>query len=315
MGRESKERSFRSDGTMQLDRTAIVEALTVEVEEQKQACFVILEGLDVGRIVKITDTVSVIGRDPESTVHLRDDGISRHHAEVTRTGPSSLVIRDLDSTNGTFVGGKKVPQATLREGDKVLLGQRTILKFVLQDALEESYQRKMYESSTRDGLTGAYNRKYFTEKIVTDLSFARRHGLPFTLLMLDVDLFKRVNDTYGHPTGDRVLVEVTDSISGTIRTEDTLARYGGEEFAVIAQGTGGEGGGILAERIRKKIEAISFVSVDEPRTGFRVTVSIGVCTAPPRSKAPPEQILARADKNLYEAKETGRNRVVASEIE
>ena len=123
-----------------------------------------------------------------------------------------LVVTDLDSTNGTFVGGEKIAEAVLKDGDKMLLGRRTVLKFVLQDELEQSYQQQMYESSTRDGLTGAYNRKYFSQKLTADLSFARRHRIPFSLLMLDIDFFKKINDTHGHRTGDDGIFEVVGEV-------------------------------------------------------------------------------------------------------
>ncbi len=316
MGRPPTEKRFRlSDKTMQIDRSTIAEQmLQAKVSSSRRACFIVLGGLDVGSVVQLENDVVTIGRDPKCDLMLRDDGISRHHAEVTRSGPDYIVIRDLNSTNGTFVDGKKISEAKLRDGEKVLLGRRTVLKFVLQDELEESYQRQMYESSTRDGLTGAYNRKYFNEKIVADLSFARRHQVPFTLLLLDIDFFKKVNDTFGHRTGDKVLISVTDSISNTIRTEDILSRYGGEEFAVIAQGTGAKGGYALGGRIRQAVAETPVIAEDGSNRVVQVTVSIGLSTVLPGVATEPETVVSAADKNLYEAKETGRNRVIASQI-
>ncbi|MCP4679279.1 MAG: diguanylate cyclase [Deltaproteobacteria bacterium] len=315
MTRLKKENHYRlSDKTMQIDRSTIAEQMQRATSSSRKASFIILGGLDVGSVVKIEGMEATLGRDPNAEIVLRDDGISRHHAEVTRVG-DTLVIRDLNSTNGTFVDGKKINQATISDGGKVLLGRRTVLKFVLQDEIEETFQRQLYESSTRDGLTGAYNRKYFIDKIVTDISFATRHKLPFTLLLLDIDFFKKVNDTYGHRTGDKVLIAVTDVISATIRTEDVLARYGGEEFAVIAQGTDLEGGGALAERIRKRIADTPVTAAEDSSTIVKVTASIGVATSKPGLASQPDAMVSAADKNLYEAKETGRNKVVASLME
>jgi two-component system, cell cycle response regulator len=273
-----------------------------------------LGGLDVGSVVPFVGSVFVIGRDSKCNLILRDDGISRQHVEVKRTDDDFIIVRDLGSTNGTFIDGKKITEATLRDGEKVLLGRRTVLKFVMQDELEQSYQIQMYESSTRDGLTGTFNRKYFVQKIVADLSFAKRHGIPFSLLLLDIDFFKKVNDTHGHRTGDQALVSVTEAINATIRTEDLLARYGGEEFAVIAQGTNLVGGEALGERIRKRIAETDIPIADESGKFIKVTVSIGVATLPPGVAAQPEAVVSAADKNLYQAKEAGRNRVVASRI-
>ncbi|MDJ0761950.1 MAG: GGDEF domain-containing protein [Myxococcota bacterium] len=303
-----------SDRTLQIDRSTLAEQMLNVNAIKKKASFIILGGLDIGSVRPIDKSKMIIGRDPKCDLVLRDDGISRHHAEVTHMGLGSVAIRDLDSTNGTFIEGKRIKDAVLRDGEKVLLGRRTILKFVLQDELEQSYQQQMYESSTRDGLTGAYNRKYFIKKTLADLSFSRRHNLPFTLLLLDIDFFKKINDTYGHRTGDQVLVRVTETIHGIIRAEDSLARYGGEEFAIVAQGTDINGGSSLAERIRSGIESKVFKAVDGSEASFHITVSIGVATVSPGITSQPESVVSAADSNLYQAKNTGRNRVVSSEV-
>jgi two-component system cell cycle response regulator len=311
----SNKRENWAELTMQIDRTTSKEKVLAIGAGSKQACFLVLGGMDVGKIIPISADVVTIGRDPKCDLVLRDDGISRIHAEVTRSGLGYVLVRDLESTNGTYVGGKQVTEAELKDGEKVVLGRRTILKYVLQDELEQSYQRKMYESSTRDSLTGIFNRRYFVQKIVADLSFARRHKIPFSLLLLDIDHFKNVNDTHGHLVGDKVLVAVTQAITETIRTEDLLARYGGEEFAIIAQGTDLAGGRALAERIRQRVAETQVLASDDANSDVRVTVSLGVAAVPPGFATNPETLVSKADKNLYEAKETGRNRTVASELE
>ncbi len=305
----------QSDRTMQIDRSLIDKQLRNVKTTHKKACFVIMGGLDVGSIVEMTTMKITVGRDPTCDFVLRDDGISRYHIEVTRSGDDHVAVHDLGSTNGTFVHGEKVREAVLEDGDKMLLGRRTVLKFVFQDELEQSYQRQMYESSTRDGLTGVYNRKYFAQKMDSDLSFARRHLIPFTLLMLDIDFFKQVNDTYGHRTGDDVIIAVADAIKTTIRTEDALARYGGEEFVVLAPGTDVNGGHALAERIRANVAGGSVPAQNDNRDPVRVTVSIGVATIQPGVHFHAEDLVAIADKNLYEAKRGGRNCTVTSLIE
>ncbi len=303
-----------SEKTLQIDRTTMAEQMRRANTSTKKACFVVLGGLDVGSIIDIVGSKMSIGRDPSCDLVLRDDGISRRHVDVIRVDSNSILVQDLGSTNGMFVGGDKVTKAILKDGEKILLGRRTILKFVLQDELEESYQRKIYESSTCDGLTGVFNRKYFNQKMASDLSFARRHQIPFSLLMLDIDLFKSVNDTYGHTVGDSVLVSVANTISETIRSEDTLCRYGGEEFAVIAQGTDLEGGSALAERIRIRIEKNRIQINKDKEMAISTTVSLGVTEVPPGVTALPELVISDADKNLYIAKREGRNKVVASKI-
>ncbi len=296
--------------TIQIDRSTIAEQM--RNEKQKKACFIVIGGLDVGSVIGLDEPVVTMGRDVDCKVVLKDDGVSRFHAEVRREGPDKVIIKDLGSTNGTFVAGERIDQAALTDGTKVLIGRRTILKFVFQDELEHSYQQQMYESSTRDGLTGIYNRKYFAQKLLTDLSFARRHQIFCTLAMFDIDHFKKVNDTYGHRAGDKVLIGVTEAVNKMIRTEDVLARYGGEEFAVIAQGTDFKGGAALGERIR---ECVAQQKVNIAKGGeliLQVTVSVGVATISPTKEIEPSAVVSAADANLYQAKNKGRNRVVAT---
>lgn len=304
----------KTQRTLQIDRSSLAEQMAKAQKAERRACFVILGGLDVGSVLTLKDDQTIVGRDPACDMVLRDDGISRRHVRVRRIDSQHIEITDLGSTNGTFVGGEKVSSAQLRDGDKVLLGRRTVLKFVLYDDIEHQYQETMYESSTCDALTGVFNRKYFDEKLVTYLSFARRHRVPFTLILLDIDHFKKVNDTFGHRTGDDVLRSVSDVVRKMIRTEDSLSRYGGEEFAIIAQGTDVEGGLILAERVRKKVSQTQIATQATGSIEIRVTVSLGVATVGPGVEISPEKLIEEADKNLYKAKENGRNQTVGSEL-
>ncbi len=304
-----------TDATMQLDQSPVAEVMRdVTISGRKRPSLLILGGLDVGNLYVLENQITRVGRDATCDLVLRDDGISRQHVEVRRMSGDRLLVKDMNSTNGIFVDGEQVAQAIIHPGDKVLLGRRTILKYELQDALEQSYQKQIYDSTTKDGLTGIFNRKHFSHRITSDLSFSRRHKIPCSVLMIDIDHFKQVNDTWGHRTGDQVLIAIVAAIKSTVRTEDMLARYGGEEFVVVAPGTHFEGGRALAERIRSRIEQERVTSLDDSRTTFMITASIGVATVPPGVVTTPEAVVTVADKNLYVAKESGRNRVVASEM-
>jgi diguanylate cyclase (GGDEF)-like protein len=308
----------RGDGyssTSEIEIPKLARKVLEAENANRQPCLVILGGLDMGRVIPVTDQGVVIGRDETCELALSDDAISRYHLEVHLTAPGLVSIRDLDSTNGTFVRGKRVHSADLSDGDKLFLGRSTVLKLVVHDDLDLSYQRELYESSTRDGLTGTFNRRYFTEKINSDLSFGRRHGLPLSLLMLDIDHFKQVNDTYGHDVGDEVLRSFSKTVTRSIRTEDVLARYGGEEFAIIAQGTDFEGGRALGERIRQAVGASTIGHSMTDGSGINITVSTGVASLKSGRAADAAVMIAIADGNLYAAKSAGRDRVVASEVE
>ncbi len=303
---------YMRETTDRIDLSEVaMEALSAN-REGKKAHLLVLAGQDVGRTIALDHNSIIIGRDLECGVSMQGEGISRQHARLSLDNKNMYMIEDLSSTNGTFVRGQRITRCALLDGDKVLLGRRTVLKFMIQNEIEENYFQEMYESSTRDALTGVYNRKYLLEKVVVDLSFARRHHIPFTLMMIDIDHFKQINDTYGHQTGDRALQVVASSIDGMIRVEDTFGRYGGEEFAIIAQGTKFEGGKVFGERVRQLVAEQSISVVGHPEQTFTLTISMGVATVQGDVIAHSATIISVADKNLYAAKAAGRNRVVAS---
>src|SRR5437868_5729083 len=151
-----------------------------------RAYLIVLAGSAVGEMYKIESDRTIIGRSAKAQVRLIDDGISREHAEIVLEN-GQVVLHDLGSTNGTFCNGVKVDARPLVDGDKILVGSTTILKFTYHDNLDEVFQRQMYESSLRDGLTKAFNKKYFTDRLESEFTFATRHNAPLTLLMFDID--------------------------------------------------------------------------------------------------------------------------------
>lgn len=272
---------------------------------QVAAYIVVLQGTNVGEMHKIEGPELVIGRAASATIRLNDDGISRRHCRVLSLG-GQLVIEDLGSANGTLVNGEMVQQHPLKEGDKIRLGATTTLKFTYQDKLDESFQQQMIDAALRDGLTRTYNKKFFQDRLETEFAYARRHKTMLSLVMFDVDYFKKVNDTYGHLAGDAVLVNLARITQATIRTEDVLARYGGEEFAVICRGTPLLNAGVLGERLRSRVETEVF---DYQNARLPVTISVGVAALPEANVNASADLVRDADSALYEAKRSGRNRV------
>ncbi len=273
-----------------------------------RAYLIVLAGMSRGQMFKLDKERSVIGRGGEVQIRLSDEGISREHA-VVHLSADRVLVEDLGSTNGTFCNGMRVTTRELDDGDKIMLGSTTILKFTYHDRLDEQFQQQMYESALRDGLTRVYNRKHFDNLIGKEFAFASRHGSPLALLFIDLDFFKKVNDTFGHPAGDYVLSEVSGVLTSAVRSEDVVARFGGEEFCVLCRGTDATGARDLAERLRVEIEQRRLVY------GTRVipvTISVGVAAMPDPSMTQPMALLAAADKALYEAKRAGRNRVVVA---
>ena len=265
----------------------------------------------IGKMLKLEKGEFVMGRAPDTQLQVEDDGISRKHCKITPAANGFFQLVDLGSTNGTFLNGIKVNVATLQDGDKIQIGANSVVKFSIQDQLEEQYQRSIYESATRDGLTRIFNKKYFLDTLRKEFAYCLRHRVPLSLVMFDIDHFKKINDTYGHPAGDYVLQRVAAKVAETVRQEDLFARYGGEEFALMLRESPSDKAVRAAERCRRAIDGAEFVFNGTP---IRVTVSLGVATVLDSDFAQPEDLIASADKYLYRAKKGGRNRVEAHEI-
>ncbi len=264
-------------------------------------------GLEAGRICSVEGPYVSFGRSDECTHMFDEASLSRVHARIIPQA-GRYFVEDAGSRNGVYVNELKVTRAELRDGDRVRLGSAITLRFQLVDAKEEAALAKVYESSVRDGLTGAFNRKYLDDRLLAEVAFAVRHKSALSIVLLDLDHFKKVNDTYGHPAGDEVLKETAGLLRAALRTEDILARYGGEEFVIVARNVELRKAVLLGERVRAIVE----------RTPVRFeghvipcTISAGVasleCCGDKRDGA---TLIALADERLYKAKEGGRNWVV-----
>jgi len=179
------------------------------------------------------------------------------------------------------------------------------LSRLLQDV--ESENRSLAELSVNDGLTKLRNRRYFDDIYAQSWQDAEEAGLPISLLLLDVDHFKQVNDQYGHLVGDECLVQVASALRHSVHhPEDVVCRYGGEEFVVILPDTCSDNAMLVAERVRRFIEGMDIALEQKV---IRITVSVGVASLYPTSDDTPQDLLARCDEALYTAKREGRNRV------
>jgi diguanylate cyclase (GGDEF)-like protein len=181
------------------------------------------------------------------------------------------------------------------------------LAYELKEANE-----KLRELASRDGLTGLYNHRFFQEALDLELARAQRYGRAVALVLFDIDHFKKINDTHGHPSGDVVLANLSKAVQSLVRTNDIVARYGGEEFAIVMPETDIEGATILAERVRGVIENLEFLAKG---TKIKATVSLGVTSYKPGARIVERaNMVAVADKALYISKQSGRNRVTAVQI-
>lgn len=265
-----------------------------------------IDGPNAGRVLSLRTEQLTIGRSPRADLHLAEEGVSRKHARICWMD-GAYVIEDLGSQNGTFVSGKPVTAVELRQGDLIRVGPIATLRFCWMDEHQKQLLEELYESSVRDPLTGAFNRRHFSERLEAELAYAKRHGSELSLLLLDIDYFKKINDQYGHLEGDHVLRELTRACHHALRTEDMFARYGGEEFAVLLRGVPLIGAVRAAERLRTAIAENVFVG--SPR--LSVSVSIGCASLGCAPDASAGGLIHVADQRLYEAKQAGRGRVVA----
>jgi len=279
---------------------------------EKHAFLLVLAGPQFGDIFPLASGRElVIGRREDSDVQIRDDGVSRRHATIEVRGEGAI-LKDLGSANGTYVDGKRTPEAGLVDGARVHIGGQTTLKFLWADELDARYQMRLAEGALQDPLTGLYNRRHLEERLGSELAASERHGRPVSLLMVDVDHFKGINDQHGHVAGDEALKMVAFVLRGAVRKEDVLARYGGEEFVVVARETALDGAKSLAERIRRAVEKSRCAWQGQD---LGVTVSIGVTVSVGLAEFVPgrteRELIEAADRALYLAKQGGRNRVVS----
>ena len=276
-----------------------------------RANLTLLSGPSAGEVFALTGVQTVIGRDEEADLRVDDAAISRGHARILRQPSGEFVLEDLGSTNGTYVGAEMITRRPLRSGDHIQFGPNVVYRFAVTDEVEERLQRQLFESSIRDPLTQAHNRKYLNARLAAEVAHARRHGTKLALLMLDLDDFKGINDRHGHLAGDALLKRVAQTITTLIRIEDVFARFGGEEFVVLTRGDAISNAGQLAERLRK---GIADTRVDFEGSTIGVTVSIGVAELDELAQpAGSLDLIERADHRLYRAKALGRNRVKADD--
>ena len=299
-----------------LNQTQKLQANPLARPRQARPALVHMRGDYLGSSFRIEHAITRIGRGSDAELRLEnDDEASRLHARIERletpTGHFQYWLTDLRSTNGTQLNGiPLVPgeAVLLHDGDKFSIG-RHILKFTFLDDIDEEFHRRITELITHDDLTGLLNRKSFILEMQREMARSNRYGHPFGLLMMDIDHFKRVNDTYGHLVGSQVLREVATVIRETLRDSDIAGRYGGEEYIALLPETDRLRAHEAAERIRQAIERTSFTaSITASHHKLSLTISIGVASYP-GDAAQINDLIQRADEAMYEAKRRGRNLV------
>jgi diguanylate cyclase (GGDEF)-like protein len=273
----------------------------------REACLVHIypTGPTMGCRYPLTDRPLVIGRGDDCDIRLTDHSVSRKHARI-EPSPDGYRVADQNSTNGTFVNDKQLDRASLlSDGDYLRVGN-CIYRYLAGGNIEAEYHEEIYRLTILDGLTQIHNGRYLNEFLAREVVRSQRHNRPLSVLALDIDKFKTLNDSLGHLCGDFALREMANVIRGNVRQEDLFARCGGEEFVVVLVETTLEGAVVVAERLREAVEGHQFKFEATPIT---ITVSIGVATTSGDATVTPTALRKAADEKLYEAKRTGRNRV------
>ncbi|MEI6079006.1 MAG: GGDEF domain-containing protein [bacterium] len=289
------------------DKTNVVSnnTLNIKLENAKKdkASLRQMNGKFIGRKYPINKGSTLVGRDPGLDITVQEESVSRRHAELIFDGESLQVV-DLDSTNGTYINDKPIKNKTASHGDMIRFGS-IVFKYIPSGSIETVFHDELHNLAHLDGLTGCYNRKYILDYLETEVKRCQKLEVPFSMLIFDLDLFKKINDTYGHLAGDYVLKETVRLLKDKVlRASDVLGRYGGEEFCIVLSEAPLRTAMDIAERIRKGVEGHEYVF-----DGNRMQINISVGVASMKAEDTATMLLEAADKALYRAKESGRNKV------
>src|SRR6267142_228363 len=285
---------------------------------ERRPALVFLRGELLAVPIPLDRAEVTMGRALDADIRINDSRASRLHARITTeqaeaTGETQYRLTDLNSTNGTILNGQRIDQAFLQDGDKFEVGDQ-LIRFEMLDEIDREFQQQIHRLLVHDELTGLLTSKSFFSEMRREAARAATESMPFCVLMMDIDYFKEVNDTYGHLVGSETLEDVGAVIKRTLRAGDVGARFGGEEFAAFLLDADYQQGMVAAERVREAIEEHEFSAVrrgsTEPPRTHKITISVGVASFPDDGRDP-IQLVELADSALYRAKRSGRNRVCA----
>ena len=243
-----------------------------EEVDAKRPCLIMIKGDFIGQVYELGKDVTMIGRSDDVDLVLSDISISRKHAMIVDR-VDGFHVSDLASTNGCWVNRDRVSEPTmLGEGDKVTLGE-VVFKFTFQDEDDTQYHMLLRNMAIKDGLTRVFNKRYFSEVLEKEFDYNKRTKVGLALIFFDIDHFKQINDTWGHPAGDFILKNLAQLIESDARGYDVFERYGGEEFVFLLRGAPLVAAVALAERVRSEVEEhiFSYDGID-----LKVTISLGV---------------------------------------
>jgi diguanylate cyclase (GGDEF)-like protein len=274
----------------------------IRVASEQRALVLVLSGPRLGHRVVLGDTPIDVGRGSNAGLILDADSVSRRHARVERFGSGHKIV-DLGSTNGTYVNGLRIKEQILKDGDRIGIG-KALLKYIAGGNIESAYHEEVQRLMRFDPLTNIFNKRHFDESLRLSIFTARGTRKPLSLIVFDLDHFKRVNDTFGHMAGDAVLCGAAAAVRTMLSPSEVLGRVGGEEFAVLCENTDLNGALERGEAIRRVVSKTPFMFEDKK---LPVTISVGIAELQADGDEEAEGFFERADGQLYAAKAAGRN--------
>jgi len=284
--------------------TRVTKISVAKIKAPSEACLVEIYGPDLGKKYPLKEAELTIGREDGNGIVVPLDNVSRKHCRLATKG-DKVFVSDLESTNGTFLNDEEVVRETpLRSGDLVKVGG-SIFKFLYGGNVESLYYEEVYRMAIVDGLTQIFNKRYFMEFLEREMARCHRYARALSLLIFDIDHFKKINDDNGHLAGDYVLHDLAGLAKNRVRKEECLARYGGEEFAIVLPESGPDKVRVFADKLLRLVSDHTFTFEDRK---IPVTISIGVADMVAEITEP-SQFIKAADAQLYRAKHEGRNRV------
>jgi two-component system, cell cycle response regulator len=302
--------SGESDITRVLNPATDTLKIDLELAKATDPVLILIRGTPQGKKYSLKGQKKfILGRDKSADIQLDDANVSRQHSLIF-IEDERIYISDMGSRNGTFLNDESIGanKVELAKEDMIKMGS-TILKYLPAGQLETLYHINITNAAHMDKLTGLFNRKYISEVLEVEFKRAKALHSNISVVLFDIDNFKKINDTYGHDCGDYVLSTLGAQVKASgLRERDLAGRYGGEEFIVVLANSNTQQASDVAERIRKKIENFGF---EYEGTKIPVTVSLGVASIR-KDFHLGSDIYKEADKALYESKRNGKNRVTVA---
>ncbi len=274
------------------------------------ACLVVLKGADIGNKILLNKDEITIGRAKNADMCLTRGDVSRMHAVIRRVDEQQFLLVDNDSTNGTLVNAQTIKTTLLKDRDVISIGDSQ-LKFLASDSPEQDYYEGLYKRISLDKVLRIHNKYYFLSKLDEEMIRCQHHSSHLSLVLIDVDDFKQINESYGHQAGDAALIQLAEICKNCIKETDILCRYGVEKFAIIMPETDQQQACALSESIKKLVTTIPVNYAD---IAIDIAVSIGVTCYVSNSESESFTkglLISQAEKAMYEAKRnSSTNKIV-----